>query len=362
MGSRSRNLGPLSSRVGLQDSKRCRTATRLSGRPRFHNVTRTRRPTPGGPLPGRSRKAGGVRVIGYRYQRTLAAPVEIGGIGFISGVRVRARFLPAPVDAGVVFRRIDLPGRPVVPARATHVTGTQRRTTIGPTPAGITLVEHLMASVAGLRIDNCIVELDGPEPPGLDGSAAGFVDALLGAGVVVQTARRAVYGVSAPLVISSMGATIALHPSEANGLRVSYLLDYGLTAPIPRQGFTVDLNPENFVREVALCRTFLTEAEARELRAQGVGAHVTPADVLVFGPHGPIGNRLRFADEPARHKVLDLIGDLALCGFDLAGHLVAYRSGHALNADLARRLTTLAEGLGPPIINPPGHDLEARAA
>jgi len=275
---------------------------------------------------------------------------------------VQARFLPAPVDTGVVFRRTDLPGRPIVPARANQVSGTQRRTTIGPMPTGITLVEHLMASVAGLRIDNCTVELDGPEPPGLDGSAAGFVEKLIRAGAVVQSARRVVYGVSAPLVVAGTRATITLHPPEGTGLRISYLLDYGPTASIPRQGFTVDFTPENFVREVAFCRTFLTEAEAHELRARGVGTHVTPAEVLVFGPRGPIGNRLRFADEPARHKVLDLVGDLALCGFDLAGHLVAYRSGHALNAELARRLTTLADGVGTPVVIPPSHGLGARAA
>lgn len=284
-----------------------------------------------------------MRVIGFRYQRSLAAPAEIRGVGFISGARVQARFLPAPVDSGVVFRRTDLPGSPAIPARATQVTGTQRRTTIGPPPAAITLIEHLMAAIAGLRVDNCTVELDGPEPPGLDGSAAGFVDVLAGAGVVLQPARRPIYGVTAPVVVTAGGATIALHPPEGPDLRLSYLLDYGLAAPISRQNYTVDLRPETFVREIAFCRTFLTQSEADGLRAQGIGMHVTPAEVLVFGPHGPIGNRVRSADEPARHKVLDLIGDLALCSFDLAGHVVAYRSGHALNIELARRLTALVE-------------------
>lgn len=283
-----------------------------------------------------------MRVISYRHQRTLAAPAEVRGVGFISGAEVRAKFLPAPADAGIVFRRTDLPGFPAVPAKAANVTGTQRRTTIGP-PPGITLVEHLLAALAGLRVDNCTIELDGPEPPGLDGSAMGFVEAVLGAGVVLQNSHRPTWGTATPVVLSSGGATIALHPADAPGLRISYILDYGMTAPIPRQTHTLDFLPENFVREVASCRTFLTESEARALKAQGIGPHVTPADVLVFGPRGPIDNRLRFADEPARHKVLDLAGDLALCGFDLAGHIVAYRSGHALNAELARQITALAE-------------------
>jgi UDP-3-O-acyl N-acetylglucosamine deacetylase len=284
-----------------------------------------------------------MRVIGHRYQRALAAPAEVRGAGFITGARVRARLLPAPADTGVVFRRTDVPGSPHIPARADQVTDTRRRTTLGPPERGVTLVEHLLAALAGLRVDNCLIELDGPEPPGLDGSAAGFVGAVHGAGVVLQPARRAVWAVTEPVIVAAGGATIGLHPADGPGLRVSYILDYGHNAPIPRQSHTVDVRPESFAREVAACRTFLTEPEAQALRAQGVGAHLTPADLLVFGRRGPIDNRPRFADEPARHKVLDLIGDLALCGFDLAGHVVAYRSGHALNVELVRRLTAAAD-------------------
>src|SRR5262249_5335404 len=181
--------------------------------------------------------------------------------------------------------------------------------------------------------------LDGPGPPGLDGAAAGFVAALLAAGAALQPARRALWAVAEPIVVGAGGATLALHPATEPGLRVSYILDYGLAAPIGRQAHTLDVRPENFVREVASCRTFLTESEANTLRAEGIGRHLTPAEVLVFGRSGPIANKLRFADEPARHKVLDLIGDLALCGFDIAGHVVAYRSGHALNVELARQLS-----------------------
>lgn len=285
-----------------------------------------------------------MRVIGSRNQRTLAAPVEIPGVGLITGTPVRVRLRPAPADTGVVFRRTDLPGTPSVPARASHVTDTRRRTTIGPAESGVTLAEHLLSALAGLRVDNCVVELDGPEPPGLDGSAGGFVAAITAAGTVLQPAPRPVWAPDRPVTASAGGATITLHPADGPGLQVSYILDYGPECPIPRQTYTLDVRPENVVREVANCRTFLTEPEARALWAQGVGTHLTGADVLVFGPRGPIDNRLRFADEPARHKVLDLLGDLALCGFDLAGHVVAYRSGHALNVELARRLAGLTTG------------------
>jgi UDP-3-O-acyl N-acetylglucosamine deacetylase len=282
-----------------------------------------------------------VRVIGYRYQRTLAGAVGVPGVGFITGTRVAARFVPAPPNAGVIFRRTDLPGAPEVAARAESVTSTKRRTTLGPPETGVTLVEHVLASLAGLRIDNCVVELDGPEPPGLDGSAGRFVQALAAVGAVRQPTRRPIYAVAEPVVVRAPGATLALHPPAESGgtdLRASYRLDYGPGAPLAPQTLTVSITPATFATELANCRTFLTEPEAAALRAQGVGRHLGPADLLVFGPRGPIQNRVRFADEPARHKLLDLVGDLALCGFDLAGHLVAYRSGHSLNAELALQL------------------------
>jgi UDP-3-O-acyl N-acetylglucosamine deacetylase len=284
-----------------------------------------------------------VRVIAYRNQRTLAGTATVGGVGFITGARVVARFHPAPPGTGMVFRRVDLPGAPTVPARAEWVSGTQRRTTLGPPDSGVTLVEHVLAALAGTRVDNCVVDLDGPEPPGLDGSAVGFVEAVATAGVVSQSARRPIYAVAEPVVVRSPGATLALHPADGTELRVSYRLDYGPGAPLSPQAHTLAVAPASFARDLAGCRTFLTEVEAAGLRAQGIGRHLTAADLLVFGRTGPIGNAVRFGDEPARHKILDLIGDLALCGFDLAGHVVAYRSGHALNVELAR---TLAAAVG----------------
>lgn len=303
-----------------------------------------------------------MRVIGYRHQRTLAAPAAVAGVGFVTGAPVRLRFLPAAAGAGISFRRTDLPAAPPVPARVARVSGTQRRTTLGTPHADITLVEHALAALAGLRVDNCTVELDAAEPPGLDGSAAGFVAALLAAGFESQPARRPIYAVSKPVVVRLTGATLALHPADSTDLRVSYRLDYGPGAPILPQSFTLTVTPETFARELARCRTFLTEAESHALRAQGVGRHLTAADLLVFGPRGPIDNAARFADEPARHKILDLIGDLALCGFDLAGHLVAYRSGHALNVELARKLAASASSKGRRVGRQRGANPVSRAA
>lgn len=283
-----------------------------------------------------------MRIIGYRHQRTLAAPATVEGVGFITGSRVRLRFLPATAGTGLVFRRTDLPHTPSIPASVARVSGTRRRTTLGPADAGITLVEHVLSALTGLRIDNCIVELDAPEPPGLDGSAVGFVNAIFNAGTENQTARRPIYATAEPVVVRAPGATLALHPAEGTEFSVSYRLDYGYGSPITPQTHTITVTPETFAREIAHCRTFLTEEEAHAIRSQGIGQHLTGADLLVFGSRGPIDNTVRYADEPARHKILDLLGDLALCGFDIVGHVVAFRSGHSLNVELARQLADLA--------------------
>jgi len=299
-----------------------------------------------------------VRRFSYRYQRTLARPAEVWGVGYLTGATVHLRFLPAPPSSGIVFVRTDLWPRRYVPAHIDYVTGTQRRTTLGHPPAQIGLVEHVLAALAGLHIDNCQVELNAPEPPGLDGSARGFVSALLDAGICRQEACRPIFGVEQSLVLAIGGATLALHPpsclslapslclktaqgpniAPGHELYLSYFLDYGLRSPIPRQVHTQALTPSLFTQELAACRTFILEEEAAELRRQGLGIRTSAADLLVFGRHGPLDNKLRYANEPARHKVLDLVGDLALLGADLCGHVVAYRSGHPLNAELVRRL------------------------
>ncbi len=275
----------------------------------------------------------------YRYQRTLARSAEVEGIGFLTGATVRLRFVPAPPDTGVVFVRTDFRPRLHIPARIDQVTGTHRRTTLGRPPGQVGLVEHVLATLAGLRIDNCYVELNAPEPPGLDGSASRFVDTLRTGGTVLQPARRTAWTVERAVVVAHNGATLAIHPAEGDDLKISYLLDYGLGSPIARQMHTQVITPEWFADEVASCRTFILESEAKELQRQGLGARTTAADLLVFGRSGPIDNRLRYGNEPARHKVLDLVGDLALFGHDLRGHIVAYRSGHPLNVELVRALS-----------------------
>ena len=291
-----------------------------------------------------------MRRLSYRYQRTLARPAAVSGVGFLTGATVHLRFQPAPPSTGVVFVRTDLRHEVHIPARLDQVTGTQRRTTLGYPPGQVGLVEHVLGALAGLRIDNCYVEVDAQEPPGLDGSARQFVDALLAAGAELQPARRAVWCVDKAIIVSQQGATLAFHPHDEEGLKISYALDYGPNSPIVRQMHTQVITPELFIAGIASCRTFILESEAEALRKQGLGARTTAADLLVFGPHGPIDNRLRYANEPARHKILDLVGDLSLFGQDLQGHIVAYRSGHPLNVELVRALSRGANGGTRPVL------------
>ncbi len=288
----------------------------------------------------------------YRHQRTIRHPAEVWGVGYLTGATVRLRFVPAPPSTGIVFVRTDLRPPLYLPAHVERVTGTQRRTTLGHSSGQVGLVEHVLAALAGLRIDNCHIELNAPEPPGLDGSARDFTAALLDAGICLQAARRPIYGVERSVVLKARGVTLALHPplsqpmtatqaidSESSQvLYLSYFLDYGLASPIVRQIHTQALTPASFAQELAACRTFILEEEAAELRRLGLGARTSVSDLLVFGPRGPIDNTLRFANEPARHKVLDLVGDLSLLGADLCGHIVAYRSGHPLNVEMVRHL------------------------
>jgi UDP-3-O-acyl N-acetylglucosamine deacetylase len=276
--------------------------------------------------------------ISHRRQRTISRPSgRIVGVGFITGADVTMRFRPAPADAGIVFVRTDLPESPRILSDISQVTDTNRRTTLGSGSHSVTLVEHVLAALAGLRIDNCIVELNAPEPPGLDGSSRGFVETLLDADIVPQEARKTVWSVEESVVLRDGGATLGLHPG-GDDLTISYMLDYGPTSPIARQTHTQRVTPGEFAAEIAQCRTFLLEEEAHALRKSGIGSRTSHRDLLVFGPRGPLENELRFANEPARHKVLDLIGDLALCGLDIRGHIVAYRSGHPLNTRFAHTL------------------------
>lgn len=278
-----------------------------------------------------------------RNQRTLAATVAVEGFGYWSGHDIRLEFHPGEPDSGIVFVRTDLPRAPRIPALVAHRVEAPRRTALGIGDAGVEMIEHVMAALAGLEIDNCEIHADQKEMPGCDGSAQPFVRALLGAGIVEQQAARPSRVIRQVLRLGDARSWIEARPLDCDGMQLSYDLDYGADGPIGRQSFDISLTPDNFCRELAPSRTFCLKSEADQLQARGLGQRATYQDLLVFGDHGPIDNRLRYADECVRHKVLDLVGDLALAGCDLAGRFVACRSGHRLNAALVSSLLDSTE-------------------
>jgi UDP-3-O-[3-hydroxymyristoyl] N-acetylglucosamine deacetylase len=273
-----------------------------------------------------------------RNQRTIAAPATIEGVGYWSGRDARIEFRPAPADTGIVFVRRDLAGCPRIPAVVENRFETPRRTTLRRGDASVEMVEHVMAALAGLQIDNCELAVNEPEMPGCDGSSLPFVEVLRTAGVVEQNAARRRKIIRRTLRMGDESSWIEARPCCSGKMVLRYELDYGSGSPIGRQSLEVSLSPRHFHLNLAPSRTFLLESEAQAIKALGLGQRATCQDLLIFGSRGPIDNQLRFPDECVRHKMLDMVGDLALAGCDLVGRFVAYRSGHRLNAELVRAL------------------------
>lgn len=282
----------------------------------------------------------------YRWQQTLSRVVEIAGCGLFHGREVCVRLLPAAADAGVVFRRVDLAGAPEVPALVDYAVCGGRRTVLRNGAAAVETTEHLLAALAGLQIDNCIVELDAGEVPAVDGSCLPFCEAILDAGVQMQNAPAPA---SLQLPLQRVGDPADgqwIESIPGHGLEISYQLDYGLDSVVPPQSLVVEITPEVFLREIAAARTFVLETEVEALQRAGFGRHLTGADLLVFAADGSvIDNQLRWPDEPVRHKILDCLGDMFLCGQRLEGRIVACRSGHRLNQLLANVVRSDAMGV-----------------
>jgi UDP-3-O-acyl N-acetylglucosamine deacetylase len=282
-----------------------------------------------------------------RNQRTLAAPAAVEGFGYWHGTDIRVEFRPAKVHTGVVFVRRDLDGCPRIPANISCRVEQPRRISLRKGTVGVEMIEHVMAALAGLQIDNCEVWVDGHEMPGCDGSSAPFVEALDAAGVVEQGPVKSRRVVRRVLRLGSADSWIEARPPRSGETVLSYHLDYGPDSPIARQTFEIAPTPDVFRTQLAPCRTFMLKAEADWLLAQGLGRRVGYGDLLVIGDDGPIQNRLRFPDECVRHKLLDMLGDLALAGCDLVGRFHAYRAGHRLNAEIVRALLRETEVVRP---------------
>ncbi len=270
-----------------------------------------------------------------KRQRTVARPAELTGVGLHTGITTTVRVKPAEVNAGVTFVRTDLPGYVRIPATAKHRTHIARRTALKRGDAEVHTIEHLLSAACGLGYDNLEIELDGPELPGADGSARPFVQLLREAGVHDQDAPKKDIVVKEPIGISHAGASLVAMPYD--GLRISYTLDYpGST--IPSMHFMIDITEERYEQEIAPARTFVLRREAEMLLAAGLGKGANQQNTVVIGDDGKLDGQTRFADEPVRHKILDILGDLALLGAPLKAHIIAVKSGHELNVSLVQKL------------------------
>jgi len=289
-------------------------------------------------------------------RRTLKGPAAVAGAGLFTGRPASIQILPAAPGSGISLRRADLAGSASFPATvgslAAQPAGMPARNTIlGPAGGTVMTVEHLISALAALGVTDAIIEVSGPEIPIADGSAEPFVRAINSAGVVDHGGPVAPLRVTEPVIVEAGAGRITARPRSEPGCSYTYELDYGPGAPIPPQTATITIGvpaaANEYATRVAPARTFCLQAEAEQMRAMGLFKNLSPKDMLVIGSDGPIDNAYRLSDEPARHKLLDLIGDLALAGRPLQLDIVASRAGHALNHALARALSALGPGLGP---------------
>jgi len=268
-------------------------------------------------------------------QRTLRRPVSCTGIGLHSGNKVTLSLKPAPADFGIRFQRADLGGLEI-PATVTHLGGIQLATGLTREAVSVETVEHLLAALTALGIDNVIVELNTPEVPIMDGSAAPFVYLILNeAGVRRLTVPKRFLKVLRPISLSQGDKRIALYPSDHFKVTYSISFDHPL---IRHQSRTMKITDETFVEEIAPARTFGFLKEVEMLRQRGLALGGSLDNAIVLGETGVLNNALRFEDEFVRHKILDVIGDLSLVGYPVIGHLVAHRGGHALHTAFAARI------------------------
>jgi UDP-3-O-[3-hydroxymyristoyl] N-acetylglucosamine deacetylase len=266
-------------------------------------------------------------------QRTLRRSIACAGIGLHSGNKVTLSLKPAPPGYGIRFQRADLGGMEI-PASIDHVAGINYATALGRGAATVETVEHLLAALVSQGIDNAMVELSHPEVPIMDGSAAPFVYLIQEAGVKKLNAPRQYLRVLRPVSVEHGDKRIAIYPAE--GFRVTYTISFD--HPLLRhQSRTFDIDEDTFAEEIAPARTFGFLKEVELLRQRGLALGGSLDNAIVLGETGPL-NTLRFEDEFVRHKILDAIGDLALVGAPIIGHVVVQRGGHALHTALAAAL------------------------
>jgi len=299
-------------------------------------------------------------------QRTIKKEIYLEGVGLHTGNNTRITFRPAPPDSGVTFVRTDIPGSPAVIADIDHVVDISRGTTLAKGKAKVHTVEHVLAALAGLQIDNMIIELNANEPPVGDGSAKIFVDKILEAGIENQDAERQYLEIDTPLSYSEPDRAVDIVVTPSDTLRITFMIDYKNPALGTQYTTLIDLDKE-FVKDYAPSRTFCFLSEVEMLKSQGLikGGGLETAIVIYDSDRGQdeverirnaldlkdeafVGKTgiindipLRFPNEPVRHKALDLLGDMFLIGVPIKGHILAARSGHKANVALVKKIRAL---------------------
>lgn len=299
-------------------------------------------------------------------QQTIKKEGTIEGVGLHTGEKVKLTFKPSLPNSGINFKRIDLPEAPIIPAKISNVLSPDRRlrrTSIGKDGVEVHTIEHVMAALSGLKIDNVLIELDGKELPGLDGSVEPFINTLTGCGIKEQDTERKFLTVNSPIWTKEDDASIVILPDR--NFSISYTLDYD-NYSIPSQHVNYSSSNGNFIEQIASSRTFCLKKEVESLKKKGLGKGANYENTVVVGNKGVVDNELRVDDEFANHKILDLIGDLYLLGSFIKGRVVAVKSGHALNIKLLHKLEKYQEriergGIKSPEVVTEGEELDVKA-
>ncbi len=274
-----------------------------------------------------------------KHQRSLKNTVSLSGIGLFTGMKSEIKLRPAPEGTGIVFQRMDLPNKPLLPALAEYVQETPRCTILGTEDFQVQTVEHILSALKAYDIDNLIIEIEGPEIPSCDGSALPFVELIEKAGIVSQSKTKKIHHLETPIFWSKGDVHLVALPSEE--FRISYTLNYPNSELLKSQFFTVHVDAETFKEEIASARTFSLYEEVVPLIEKGniKGGRLDNAVIIkgdsILNPEG-----VRYQNEMVRHKILDLIGDLALVGQSFIAHVIAIRSGHFSNTSFAKELVS----------------------
>ncbi len=271
-------------------------------------------------------------------QRTLKDEISCTGIGLHTGQRVNLKIRPAPPDTGIIFRRIDLPGKPEIKAHILNVVNDRLATTLGGNDVTVCTVEHLLAAFLGMGIDNAIVELDAPEVPIMDGSAGPFVYLIKMVGFKYQLVPKKVILVKKTIWLKEGEKWIRLKPSPEGGLIIHFTIDFDHPL-LRKQSYTFYFSAKRFEKEVCRARTFGFLKDVEKLKAEGLAKGGSLDNAVVIDDFQVINKEgVRYKNEFVRHKILDLLGDLALLGHFPIARIDAYKTGHALNHKMAQKL------------------------